>query len=47
MFKRIRLLTLLVAAAGVTAAMEAANLDGSSPEVGNTEAGRLYTEAND
>jgi hypothetical protein len=44
---RIRLLSLLVAALALPAGAEAANLDGSSPAVGNAEAARLYAEAND
>jgi len=44
---RIRLLSLLVAALAPSAPLAAANLDGSSSEVGNAEAARLYAEAND
>jgi hypothetical protein len=44
---RIRLLSLVIAAIALPAGAGAANLDGSSPEVGNAEAARLYTEAND
>jgi hypothetical protein len=44
---RIRLLSLLIAAIALPAGAGAANLDGSSPEVGNAEAARLYSEAND
>jgi len=47
MVTRIRLLSLLVPALALSAAAHAANLDGSTPEVGNAEAVRLYTEAND
>jgi hypothetical protein len=43
---RIRLLIPLVAALALPAGARAANLDGSTAEVGNAEAARLYTEAN-
>jgi hypothetical protein len=43
---RIRLLSLVIAALVLPAGAKAANLDGSTPEVGNAEAVRLYTEAN-
>jgi hypothetical protein len=43
---RIRLLSLLTAVLLLPAGARAANLDGSTPEVGNAEAARLYTEAN-
>jgi hypothetical protein len=43
---RRRLLSLLIAALALQTGAEAANLDGSSAEVGNAEAARLYTEAN-
>src|SRR5271154_6929042 len=46
MLLRTRLLSLLVAAAALAAPAGAANLDGSSAEVGNAEAARLYSEAN-
>jgi hypothetical protein len=38
---------LLLAALSLSGPLRAANLDGSSPEVGNAEAVRLYVEAND
>jgi hypothetical protein len=44
---RTRLLSLLVAALALQTGVEGANLDGSSPTVGNGEAARLYAEAND
>jgi hypothetical protein len=44
---RIRLLSLVLAALVISGPLRAANLDGSSPEVGNAEAVRLYVEAND
>jgi hypothetical protein len=47
MLTRICLLSLLFPALALSAAAETPNLDGSSPEVGNAEAARLYTEAND
>ncbi len=45
MLPRIRQLSLVGAALAVLAPAAAANLDGSSPEVGNAEAARLYAEA--
>ena len=42
---RIRLLTLTIAAFSLAAPLAAANLDGSTQEVGNAEAARLYDEA--
>jgi hypothetical protein len=47
MLTRIRLLSLILTPLALTAALAGANLDGSPPEVGNAEAVRLYTEAND
>ena len=44
---RIRPLSLLLAAIAISTAARAANLDGSTPEVGNAEAVRLYREANE
>src|SRR5580698_3574579 len=44
---RISPFSLIVAALALPAAAPAANLDGSSPAVGNEEAVRLYAEAND
>jgi hypothetical protein len=44
---RTSLLSLLVAALALPAGAATANLDGSSPAVGNAEAARLYAEAND
>ena len=44
---RIRLSCLLSAALSLSGAAVAANMDGSTQEVGNAEAARLYTEAND
>jgi hypothetical protein len=44
---RIRPLSLLIAALAFSTAARAANLDGSTPEVGNAEAERLYREANE
>ncbi len=44
---RTRLFSLLVAALAPAAPLAAANLDGSPTDVGNAEAARLYTEAND
>jgi hypothetical protein len=44
---RIRLVSLLVAALASSAQLPAANLDGSTPEVGSPEAARLYEQAND
>jgi hypothetical protein len=46
MLHRIRLLSPVVAALAVLTVARAENLDGSSPTVGNAEAGRLYSEAN-
>jgi len=40
-------LSLLIAALAQSARLPAANLDGSTSEVGNAEAARLYAEAND
>jgi hypothetical protein len=47
MLSRTRLLSLLAAALAFSAPAQAANLDGSSEQVGNAEAVRLYSEAND
>jgi hypothetical protein len=47
MLTRIRLSGLIVLALALSAPLNAANLDGSSDEVGNAEAVRLYGEAND
>jgi hypothetical protein len=44
---RICLLSLVLSALALPGPLRAANLDGSSPEVGNAEAVRLYSEAND
>lgn len=44
---RIRLLSLVVGALALARGLVAANLDGSSPAVGDAEAARLYSEAND
>lgn len=44
---RTRLLALLAPALALATVAGAANLDGSSPEVGNAEAARLYANAND
>ncbi len=44
---RIRLVSLLIAALAPAAPLLAVNPDGSSAEVGNAEASRLYSEAND
>jgi hypothetical protein len=41
------LLSLVLSGLAFAAPLRAANLDGSSPEVGNAEAVRLYVEAND
>src|ERR1700733_4206818 len=46
MVRRIRLLSLTVAALALSARGDGANLDGSTPQVGNEEAARLYSEAN-
>jgi hypothetical protein len=46
MLPRFRLLSILAAALALTARGRAANLDGSTPQVGNAEAVRLYAEAN-
>jgi hypothetical protein len=43
---RIRLLSPLLVALAFSAVSRAANLDGSTPEVGNAEAARLYAESN-
>jgi hypothetical protein len=43
---RSRLLSILAATLALSATAEAANLDGSTPEAGNAEAARLYSEAN-
>jgi len=47
MLKRIRLVSLLAAVLAPAARLLAVNLDGSSAEVGNPEAARLYAQAND
>jgi hypothetical protein len=41
------LLSVVLSALALAGPLRAANLDGSSPEVGNAEAARLYVEAND
>jgi hypothetical protein len=46
MLPRFRLLSILAAALALTARGQAPNLDGSTPQVGNAEAVRLYAEAN-
>lgn len=47
MSTRIRLLSLLALAPALLRPLGAANLDGSTPQAGNAEAVRLYSEAND
>src|ERR1700685_1150416 len=46
MLPRYRLLSILAAALALTARGQVPNLDGSTPQVGNAEAVRLYAEAN-
>ena len=46
MLPRLRLLSIAVAPLALPALARAANLEGSTPEAGNPEAARLYSEAN-